>query len=93
MAVRYATPEEKFRNVCTVSVSKELKDALEKWRVNLTVVADQMGMKRATLGNKIKGNNNAGFTPAEYQEFIRVIKSMAGDLSTPILNKYPVMNE
>ena len=92
MAVKYATPDEKFRNICTVSVPEELKELLIKWKINLTLVADTMGMKRATLGNKIKGNLGTGFSVEEYQEFINVLKKMVDEIH-PVLNKYPLIEE
>ena len=92
MAVKYATPEEKFRNICTISVPEELKELLIKWKINLTLVADSMGMKRATLGNKIKGNLGTGFSIEEYQDFIKVLKTMINEIE-PVLNKYPLVEE
>lgn len=92
MAVRYAQPDEKFRNTCTVSVPEELKELLIKWKINLTLVADSMGMKRATLGNKIKGNLGASFSVEEYRDFINVLKKMVDEIH-PVLNKYPLIEE
>lgn len=31
------------------------------------MIADEMGMRRPTLGNKIKGNLQTGFSMAEYK--------------------------
>lgn len=92
MAVRYANPEEKFRNICTFPFPEELKELLVKWKINITLVADEMGMKRATLGNKIKGNLGASFSVEEYQDLIKVLRNMVDEID-PILNKYPLIEE
>jgi hypothetical protein len=91
MAVRYAPSEEKFRNVCTVSFPPELKQVLEKWRINMASLADEMGMKKPTLWNKINGTN-PGFSPDEYRDLIKVLKQMVSDIE-PHLHQYPTMEE
>lgn len=71
---------------------EELLQALEKWKINITMIADEMGMKRPTLGNKIKGNRKTGFTMEEYRSFINVLKKMVKELESE-LNNYPTLEE
>ena len=93
MAIRYAIPEVKIRNTsCNVSAPPELLLVIEKWRINVSAIADEIGMKRATLGNKLKGNNGGAFSPDEYKDFVAAMKQMINELQTP-LNNYPLKDE
>lgn len=93
MALIYSQPKEKIRTgEPMVLPPEELLLALEKWKINITMIADEMGMKRPTLGNKIKGNQNTGFTIEEYHRFINVLRNMVKELE-PVLNNYPKLEE
>lgn len=93
MALIYSQPKEKIRTgEPMVLPPEELLQALEKWKINITMIADEMGMKRPTLGNKIKGNRKTGFTMEEYRSFINVLKKMVKELESE-LNNYPTLEE
>lgn len=92
MALRYKERTETLRNAEFVDFPGELLEILEKWKINITMIADEMGMKRPTLGNKIKGNLNSRFTLEEYRNFINVLKKMVEEFQ-PVLNKYPLLEE
>jgi len=92
MTVQYKSEKERTYNECTVTVSKEVKNLVDRWRINLTLVAGHMNMRPQTLHNKYKGHNDTKFSVQEYQRFINVLKNMASDFKQ-VLNKYPLIDE
>ncbi len=68
------------RGGCTISADEMILNVIERWRINLVPVAQEMGISRGLLNNKLKTTHSALFSAEQYESFLVALEKMGKEI-------------